>query len=185
MSDLFERLKTETRVKHDDLENSLDFMREDMTLEDYLEMLQRFYGYYFVFEGTLKTLDLPFPYHEKVPALVDDMNALGMTDEEIRSLPLFTNQPSLETTNRILGSIYVIEGSTLGGMVLQKHFAKKFGLEAGAGLSFFSGYGAQTMPHWMEFKKKVLEHYDESNADEVLDNAKKTFEALNFALAGR
>lgn len=182
MSNLFERLKLETRPMHDELEKALDFMRADMTLEDYLRMLQRFYGYYFVFEGTLRTLELPFAYHEKVPALVDDMNALGMSDDEVRRLPLFTNQPSLETKNRILGAMYVIEGSTLGGMVLQKHFGQKFGLEAGAGLSFFIGYGPQTMPHWQEFKKKVTEHHDEASADEVVDSAKKTFEALSFAL---
>lgn len=49
-----------------------------------------------------------------------------------------------------LGSLYVLEGSTLGGQVLTRHFRESLGL-ADSSLHFFHSHGPLVGKRWKEF----------------------------------
>jgi heme oxygenase (biliverdin-IX-beta and delta-forming) len=179
MSQLLSDLKAQTRPHHDEIEKTIDFMREDMTLADYKNLLARFYGFYKTFEDFIADQDLPFDFSQrfKVPHLRQDLLGLGMAQNEIEALPLLRHSfPS--SLAEILGQLYVIEGSTLGGMVLKKYFEKKFSITPEAGLSFFSGYGADTMKFWKEFQDYLIKYSSEENDPVIVDSAKNTFATL-------
>ena len=74
--------------------------------------------------------------------------------------------------------MYVLEGSTLGGQFLTRHFATALSLTPDTGCAFFSGYGPATGPRWAAFVK-LLDALDApENRAETLDAALETFERL-------
>jgi len=49
-----------------------------------------------------------------------------------------------------LGYLYVMEGSTLGGQLISRHFRQTLGIELATGGAYFHGYGEQTGARWKE-----------------------------------
>lgn len=176
---LLQSLKEQTRPNHDKLEGGLDLLDESMTKSGYTKVLEKFYGFYVPFENEIKKLGLELNLSErsKVKLLENDLKALGL---DPRKLPLAKNLPPLTSSEEAYGAMYVLEGSTLGGMVLTKHFGKKFNLDHLNGLSFFNSYGDQTMPMWREFSRFLEQKASENqwNHSEIISNAKKTFDSL-------
>src|SRR5690348_10006582 len=126
---LLARLKQETTQLHQRIENSLDLFRNDFTLEVYRFLLVRFYGYYSPWE---KRAAVTAPYlvapRAKCGNLARDLGFLGMSREQILSIECCEHLPPLDTAARVLGSMYVLEGATLGGRILLRQMRSRFGL---------------------------------------------------------
>ena len=80
----------------------------------------------------------------------------------------------------LLGSIYVIEGSALGGQVIVPHLKATLGLGAGHGASWFHGFGGEAATMWRDFRVLVALEIGESSKATVraCKSAKRTFGAL-------
>lgn len=174
--DILLRLKTETRPEHDELEKRLNLIRGDMTLDDYIFLLKKFYSFY-------HTLENKYPFDQerlKTPKIKEDLNALGFHNTS--DLPA-CDLPDLKNSSMIMGMNYVVEGSTLGGMVLTKHFSKLFHF-SGTGISFFSGYGPHTMEMWTKTRVRISTFAlsKDCNEDDVIEGAKITFQSLSHWL---
>lgn len=170
--DILQKLKTQTKHEHDELEQKLDLLRDDLTLDQYIGLLKKFYGFY-------KPLEEQFlwnPAHAKVPKLEEDLNSFKFSSFEL--IPL-AKIPTFSSLSEQMGVFYVVEGSTLGGMILSKHFSQKFKLSHG--LSFFSGYGDQTMKVWGETRERISTFSQSKECDEavVIESAKYTFQILS------
>lgn len=59
---------------------------------------------------------------------------------------------ALPTASHLVGALYTVEGSTLGGQVLLPMLATKLGVCATRGASSFVPYGPQTMAKWRHFR---------------------------------
>ncbi|MBV5276299.1 biliverdin-producing heme oxygenase, partial [bacterium] len=57
----------------------------------------------------------------------------------------------IDSPGKIIGTLYAIEGSALGGQVILRHLSENMGLSGAAGARFFSGYGHDTQLRWQEF----------------------------------
>ncbi len=79
--------------------------------------------------------------------------------------------------------MYVVEGSTLGGQVLSRHFADRLGVSPDRGGGFFHGYGEATGRMWMAFAGLAASR-PESETGPAIDAAIATFEALGDWLRG-
>jgi heme oxygenase len=55
----------------------------------------------------------------------------------------------------LLGYLYVLEGSTLGGLILRDQIARAFDLEGPGGLAYVSSYGAATVSRWRGFIRRM------------------------------
>lgn len=78
------------------------------------------------------------------------------------------------------GSLYVIEGSALGGQVITPRLQRDLGLSPGQGASYFHGYGERTGAMWREFRLLAEQEIgaDPAQRDLACRAARQTFEAL-------
>ncbi len=78
-----------------------------------------------------------------------------------------------------LGAMYVLEGSTLGGRVIERHCAGPLGVSPVHGGAFYHGYGARTGALWQAFGA-VLESHDTDarRRAAMLHGARSCFGAL-------
>ena len=80
----------------------------------------------------------------------------------------------------VMGSLYVIEGSALGGRVITPQLKTTLGLEPGHGASYFHGFGGATGSMWTDFRAVAsIEIGDSSGARaRACGSAGSTFGAL-------
>jgi heme oxygenase len=179
---LRERLKSETRVCHERLEADLDLTRDDFSLDDLRTLVERFYGYYAPCEGQIQTLPEPLrsflDARRKLPLLERDLRHFDHTEATLRALARCP-VPPLNSAAQALGRWYVLEGSTLGGQLLAKHFVTKFELANGAGCEFFTSYGPDVGTRWREFCQLLDEYSSPATNDEAVDAANETFATLS------
>jgi heme oxygenase len=87
----------------------------------------------------------------------------------------------------LLGILYVLEGSTMGGSVMKPRIADQLELENDRGLSYYGVYGNQVGVHFKAFRSTMAEAANGSGAeDRIVDAAKDTFDgvsAILFAIA--
>lgn len=106
---------------------------------------------------------IPFTYgtaRRKLPWLQADLHFFGMdpqnsdvVDPPVARLPEYPAVVAFEDIGALIGTLYAIEGATLGGQVISRHLQATLGLTASTGARFFNGYGdsASTQQHWQEF----------------------------------
>jgi heme oxygenase (biliverdin-IX-beta and delta-forming) len=179
---LLSRLRAETRQDHERLEADLDLLRADMGLESYRELIARFYGFYTPWEHEVirnlpDNLTAFFSDRRKVPMLLADLEFLG--HEATDSLPLCRSLPPLDNVPRILGSLYVVEGATLGGQLISRHMEQALGLRDGRGYAFFSSYGSQVGNMWRTFRDLLLTASTAQDEDEIVGSATQTFRDIH------
>ena len=103
---------------------------------------------------------------------MEDLLVLQVSNPEICQ----ENQlPVIDSPFRALGALYVMEGSTLGGVYIVKMIQKKLSGKENI-FHFFSGYGDRNPLMWNRFKNAL----DHSTADEeeialILSGAEDTF----------
>lgn len=115
---------------------------------------------------------------EHVPSKV---NLLKGDLRSLEILPMtFADNPfeawATQDQCRLLGALYVLEGSTLGGMVIRKRIAAALSLDEDE-IQYYTGYGRDTAARWAEFKSRMnaLQLTQTERAD-VIDGANQTFE---------
>ncbi|MEO5970464.1 MAG: biliverdin-producing heme oxygenase [Bdellovibrionia bacterium] len=154
---LHEQLRAKTQLYHENIEKKLDLMNPTLRLDRYRALIERLFGYYNPFEDILaqcligKCPELDFESRRKLQALKQDLTFLGLNDSQIASLPRCQKLPEPANAEEALACLYVIEGATLGGQFLAKHFRAHLQLEANRGCAFFSGYREMTGPRWRQF----------------------------------
>ena len=192
ISNLHDLLRHETRQEHHDLEKALDLFSDQFNVTDYRNLLLKLFVFHVAFDAYLAVKG-----HEGIIAekfylegrskktwLAQDVNFMGIDNvANIRNLSYDDFATLLPSTEHIWGAIYVIEGSTLGGEILAKHFTKTLGLFPETGLRFFTAYGSQTKAKWNEtiWQLNALDKQDVRHAD-IIVGAKRTFGFLKLHL---
>lgn len=179
---LFEELKFRTKPAHDELEKNLDLLSDDLTIDDYVDVLKKFYGVYVPVEQMVSASPFKEFFHNrfKVKHIENDLKHFGISDAEIGVLPLNGNFKKNLNHSELLGTLYVLEGSTLGALILAKHFGLRFNLDRLKGLSYFSAYGENTLPRWREWREisERLEKEMQLHRETIVGHADKTFSEL-------
>lgn len=86
--------------------------------------------------------------------------------------------PYIHDHGSAFGALYVLEGSTLGGLIIKKMISEKLGSEEG--MSFFEGYGKKTAERWKVFTHILNQiDTDHNTADIVVKTAASTFMLFN------
>ncbi|MCB5174533.1 biliverdin-producing heme oxygenase [Microvirga lenta] len=179
---LLERLKIETRTAHDRIETAIDLDRRIASRDGYRALLCRFYGFHVAWEGMAGDF-APDPHFFrrrcKTDLLVKDLRALGMTAREISRLPRCDSLMPLPAPAAVWGSMYVVEGSTLGGAVIARDVERRLGLNAETGCAYFRSYGRETAVMWKSFGTMLLTASSPEVDDLIVETANRTFDVMH------
>jgi heme oxygenase (biliverdin-IX-beta and delta-forming) len=89
---------------------------------------------------------------------------------------------SLPAPEAVLGSMYVVEGSTLGGTIIAHEVERRLGLNAETGCAYFRSYGRETAAMWKSFGAVLLEASSPEADDIIVASAQKTFDVMHHWL---
>lgn len=179
--DVFRSLKTGTWNIHQQIEQRTPIFDPAFELADYVRLLERFYGFWTPLEIKLSQIPdlrdpvLDLPGRLKSHLLQADLRFLG-SDPTL--LPHCRNLPATDTFERGLGSLYVLEGSTLGGQLISRRIDSHLNLRNSLGGSFFYSYGETVGQRWSEFRSFMTAHATPANSVEIVNAARQTFECL-------
>lgn len=179
---LLQRLKIETRPAHDRIENAMDLDRRIATRDGYKDLLIRFYGFHKAWENAAADVAPDKAFFRsrcKTDLLAQDLAALGVPPDEIIQLPQCDSLMPLPSPAAVLGSMYVVEGSTLGGAIIAREVERRLGLDAGTGCAYFKSYGRDIAVMWKQFGQRLLEASSPETDDVIVESAQKTFDVMH------
>lgn len=179
MSSLLDRLRSETRPQHEQMEAAF---RLPATREEHRRWLSFFLGFVEPLErkiiaqlGTSHPLLLG---RLKTDWLKEDLRSSGLSDAEISLVPRCDTLPVISTPSQALGALYVFEGSTLGGQLISRHLETTLGLSDGIGYRYFRSYGPDVGRRWQEFRTLLLQQSSPDTDNQVISSASETFVRL-------
>jgi heme oxygenase len=183
------RLRTETMAEHRAVEKAFNLKSAMENITGYKNLLLCLYGIQAPFEALLREMDFPVSMEGrwKTDWLYQDLRHLKVSQAAIeKSCKTKPALPPMETPAQILGSMYVLEGSTLGGQFIFKALQRKLPVSAEKGARFFAGYGQNTHEQWAEFGRaaSTVAQSDEMQ-DRVIEAAKDMFVFMGKRLVRR
>ena len=176
-------LRAVTRPVHDRLEGALGLLNGQLELGAYKEVLTRFYGFWRPWEPCVAALlqdETLFGPRRRLHLVEADLAALRLSAGDVAALPLCP-LPTLHDELEALGSLYVMEGSTLGGRVILQNVGRCLKLDDRSGCAYFTGYGARTGTMWRLFLTRLNEA-PAADARRIGNGAIETFERLAWWL---
>lgn len=187
---LSDHLKDQCRLDHDSIENSLDLLKLVSHPDHYLRLLKSFYSYYLPVEQCLHSFEKDFSKlgielnrRAKLDLLKADLKYLGLTEAEIGDIELCQSIPNINDIYQAMGTLYVLEGSTLGAQIIFKRLTtSNIIAHHGLGGSFFKPYEDQTFNMWQQFKH-ALNLLSGDQDLRVLTAAKETFKTMEHCLS--
>jgi len=177
LTPLSQQLKEQTLAEHLALEDLIvPQIRNVQTANDYVQLLQLFYGFNKPVEEAIQklipsTLLLDINKRQKADLLLQDLQASATSQQPL----LCTDLPAMETVEQAFGALYVMEGSTLGGKSITQLLLKtSIGLQPDQ-LRFFNAYGKETGPMWLSFLSTLNTFSSPEQQAIIIDTAKVTF----------
>jgi heme oxygenase len=178
---LRQRLREGAAQAHAQLETALDLMGRVSDRQRFVQVLERFLGFHVVWERAIRQHAALRDFHEprsRLPHLRRDLAALGRTNAEQSALPLCADAAGLADSHAAaVGSIYVLEGSTLGGQVIGRALAGADWIPPG-GLAYFNPYRERTGEMWRAFGSWAEARVTEAEAAAAVAGARRTFAVL-------
>jgi len=172
-------LRERTRAQHDRIEAALRWKTRASDRGRYGEWLARLHSFYARWEpaiaASLCAPDFVDP-RRKLPLLEQDLTALGVAPLPPAGAPPYP----FVTPAEALGALYVLEGSTLGGLLIAAHVRRSLGHAP----AFHGGYGRSTAAMWRRFQAELDARVDSAMLDDSVAAADRTFADLRTHLTG-
>lgn len=176
---LINKIREATSQQHKQTDTFLyPFFNAIGSAEEYTKILKAFYGYFqpvmnLINRHVNKTLVTDYAERRKTDTLAADLEYFGIAAHDIEPAK---NLPVINSEAEAMGAYYVLEGSTLGGVLLSGIIAERLNSADRKGIAFFSGYGAHSKTMWNRFIS-YLEHYDndEKQSALIIHTAEQTF----------
>jgi heme oxygenase len=178
-SPILQALRLETRPAHDELEQNT--FNQQLTAGTITEagtrrFLAKMYGFLAPYEAHLRAQNLGPEWEvdtrQRAHLILEDLQ------QPAAALEICHDMPPLHTWPQLLGTMYVVEGSTLGGQVIARQLAKSNILLR----SYFSGYAERTGPLWKVFCQLLNQEATPENQAELVQSASLTFQKLDVWL---
>lgn len=159
-------LRQACAAQHEAIEALLQLDQAALRREHYERVLAGFGAFVPAWEARLRP-HLPaalrgwFDQRSRAPLLARDLAALGLQpfpmDDPVAAL-------ALADTGAVFGSLYVLEGSALGGQLIARQVRERWGLGPDNGAAYFNGWGARTGAMWAEFREHLAQALGEDDA---------------------
>lgn len=181
LPDVMQQLRSATAAEHQQLEDTLDLLDPGLSPARLAAVLQRMHAFWTTAEAGLDTwatdhpvdaADVDWAARRRADLFAADLVALGAAPGT-GPLP---DLPAPATTDEALGTMYVLEGSTLGGVFIDRHLATLPALADVGRLAAFSPYGEATGARWAAFRRSVRGHVARGgDPDALVGAARRTF----------
>jgi heme oxygenase (biliverdin-IX-beta and delta-forming) len=188
------RLRTATATAHERMHAHAGFGAAAAgTIEapDYRRLLVRLYGFHRPFEDAARSavdlfrMDLDLRVRARSHLLLADLQTIGFEPSAAATLPLWRPSVRLVSKGSLLGALYVLEGSTLGGVQIARALKNRVGNGLGKALLFFVGRGERQGAIWRELLRELESlREDDEEAMRAEDAAVATFKAFEDWMAG-
>lgn len=186
-----QQLRSKTANSHQLIEQnsiSQSLMSQTVTMSQYAHYLKSMYGFVYGFEKMV------FPLLKHYELLqIDDRKKSHFIQDDLALMNHSSAQPYIDdelfithyqTASAALGGMYVLEGSTLGGQIINKHLSKILGDFVVGKTTYLTAYAGQTGSMWKTFLQLLCEAgASTGNEDEIIDSAVNTFSLLNNCLS--
>lgn len=177
---LLTRLRQATAPRHEAIECLLRLDGE-IDGQHYRQVLAGFAAFLSAWEPAVRaalSADLQewFDARSRLGFLRQDLQTLAITPP--RAAEDITGALAVGTVAEALGSMYVLEGSALGGQVIAATVARTLGLTPKTGTAYFNGWGERTGANWREFRQVLEQRVPQVDHQAAADAAVRTFEAL-------
>jgi heme oxygenase (biliverdin-IX-beta and delta-forming) len=186
---IHERLRHATNDLHHGLERELAAVFEQLSFASYRELLRALYGFYVPIEPALEQIarchpELEIPIRGRAELLIRDLRALELEPSETS----ISRATWIGDADSAAGTLYVLEGSCLGGQVIARQVERRLDLGSEGGLAFFTGDGSATARRWREviaWLEAFAARRDELQRDGIVEGARRTFDEMARWLADR
>jgi heme oxygenase (biliverdin-IX-beta and delta-forming) len=171
-----QQLRRETLPDHNAVEQSLPLMGVYLDVDTYVSCLHKLHGIIAAWEewaapNAPAWIQPLLAARRRGQLLVLDLTWFGVdTSGEARP-----KLPEMRDTASLLGAMYVIEGSTLGGQLIARHVELVLGLTAGQGNAYFCGHNQRTGQLWKEFCDALRTKVPDRETPAVIAAAKAMF----------
>lgn len=174
-----EAIKAQTAQAHKDTEKvsfSDSILDHSLNLEQYKLLIQNHYSLTTAWEGTWDDLSFNVPDswkledRKKKELISWDMDHLGLEPMDVYQPKFQVNTPAA-----FLGSLYVFEGSTLGGSVIYRHLRQNPNLSEVSDFKFYKGYEKETGPMWKQFLESLQQVTEPKEVETAIEAAQHTF----------
>ncbi len=146
---LIDALRRATSHHHSDIEELLR-LDKPFELSHYRKVLRAFEAFLRAWEpavgARLSGMNPWLAARSRLPMIRQDMRVLGIAPFAGACCPRIPDAAAA------WGSLYVIEGSALGGQVVSHSLARQYGIGPETGGAYFYGWGPRTGPLWKEFQ---------------------------------
>jgi len=179
---VLQRLRDETRLLHEKVERELDRSGAYSSMEPYQVLLTRFFGFFQDWEpqvGETLADEAFFGPRRKLHLLEKDLHFFGYDAVAVAALPRCPDLPPTRDVAGAMGSLYVLEGSTLGGQVISHRLERLLGLQGGHGYAFFRSYGREVSSMWRGFGERLASISSPRTEEASIRSAKLTFARLH------
>lgn len=164
-----ELLRESTRLAHRALDHHpllAPLSHCPVTRTTYADALAALHGPQRAIEGMLCGFTPETDFPSRLADLESDLESLGISPFE-----LSVDLPRVDSAEQLIGIMYVIEGSNLGGAVIARLLEES--LPAAVPRKFFSNAGGHA--RWEKFWQFAATRYREGNAQAMTDSACQTF----------
>ncbi len=179
-ADALATLRRATRAQHDRIDALMD-LRRMQDRAHYARVLGVFDAFLAGWEPAVAAA-LPGRWQpwlharSRRPFLHQDLRSLGVAPPAPARIPPFAGPASA------WGSVYVVEGSALGGQFITRSLAQA-GLHPGRGATYFHGWGGATGTMWREARAVLAGELDsEAALAHACASARLTFDTLSGLL---
>lgn len=185
-------LRNATHPRHERLNRHAllaGLLQPGYPLPNYRLLLQALYRLYGALERRLAEFsDGPsagFDYSAriKLPWLQADLRHFQIDHASLKTATSRLSVPVIASVGDYVGTLYVVEGSTLGGQWIAKCLHQHMGLTPSAGARFYSGYGEASAMMWRDyiaFADSIAADDEQINAAQLAAN--RTFELFENEL---
>jgi heme oxygenase (biliverdin-IX-beta and delta-forming) len=180
--DVMRRLRTGTAREHRAVEDTLDLLDPHLDPDRLAHVLALMHGFWRAAEDGLDewaarrpedARSLDWSRRRRAGLFATDLAALGTRPPG--DAPLLA---PVAGTAEALGRLYVLEGSTLGGTLIDRHLAALPGL-TGVRIGAFSPYGPETGSMWAALRRAIRAHVAAGgDVDRIVGSARDTFRGL-------
>lgn len=185
-------LKSSTNNLHEQLHALPAFvslLNNTLDVPGYAAIMRRFQGFYAKLDAEVlracNDYDVPeqlYQYQPREPMFAADVRALGYGSHGIIDAGCL--MPDIDSAASLAGVAYVIDGSVLGGMTMNKSAAALLGEDVISGRSYWNWCRNNGLRQWNAALSLVNHCWTvKENRATMTEAAMQTFEALNIWLS--